>query len=67
MQCVLCSQFYVIDNITILTKENQCHKLSITSALHVPLLVVNCADEPGQTDRQKDRQTDRQTDRQRYI
>ena len=30
--------------------------------LHVRLLVANCADERGQTDRQKGRQTDRQTD-----
>ena len=36
-------------------------------ALHVRLLVANCADERGQTDRQKDIQTDRQTDRQRDI
>ena len=35
--------------------------------LHVRLLVANCADERGQTDRQKDRQTNRQTDRQRDI
>ena len=35
--------------------------------LHVRLLVANCADERGQTDRQKDIQTDRQTDRQRDI
>ena len=37
------------------------------SPLHVRLLVANCADERGQTDRQKDIQTDRQTDRQRDI
>ena len=37
------------------------------TALHVRLLVDNCADERGQTDRQKDRQTDRPTDRQRDI
>ena len=36
-------------------------------ALHVRLLVANCADEREQTDRQKDIQTDRQTDRQRDI
>ena len=35
--------------------------------LHVRLLVANCADERGQTDRQKNIQTDRQTDRQRDI
>jgi hypothetical protein len=35
--------------------------------LHVRLLVANCADERGQTDRQKDIQTDSQTDRQRDI
>ena len=39
----------------------------LLSPLHVRLLVANCADERGQTDRQKDRQTDRQTDRQRDI
>ena len=38
-----------------------------SEALHVRLLVANCADERGQTDRQKDIQTDRQTDRQRDI
>ena len=38
-----------------------------TQALHVRLLVANCADEREQTDRQKDRQTDRQIDRQRDI
>ena len=37
------------------------------TSLHVRLLVANCADERGQTDRQKDRQTDRQTDWQRDI
>ena len=37
------------------------------TALHVCLLVAKCADERGQTDRQKDIQTDRQTDRQREI
>ena len=37
------------------------------SSLHVRLLVANCADDCGQTDRQKDIQTDRQTDRQRDI
>ena len=37
------------------------------STLHARLLVANCADERGQTDRQKDIQTDRQTDRQRDI
>ena len=36
-------------------------------SLHVRLLVANCADELGQTDRQKDRRTERQTDRQRDI
>ena len=36
-------------------------------ALHVRLLVANCADERGQTNRQKDKRTDRQTDRQRDI
>ena len=36
-------------------------------SLHVCLLVANCADEHGQTDRQKDIQTDRHTDRQRDI
>ena len=35
--------------------------------LHVRLLVANCADERGQTERQKDIQTDRKTDRQRDI
>ena len=35
----------------------------IHGSLHVRLLVANCTDEQGQTDRQKDRQTDRQTDR----
>ena len=37
------------------------------TSLHVCLLVAYCADERGQTDRQKDRQTDRETDRQRDI
>ena len=32
-------------------------------SLHVRLLVANCADERGQTDRQKGIQTIRQTDR----
>ena len=35
------------------------------TALHVRLLVAYCANERGQTDRQKDIQTNRQTDRQR--
>ena len=37
----------------------------VSLALHVRLLVANCADERGQTDRQKDIQTDRQTDKHR--
>ena len=41
--------------------------LGRSTTLHVRLLVANCADERGQTDRQKNIQTDRQTDRQRDI
>ena len=37
------------------------------TSLNACLLVANCADERGQTDRQKDKQTDRQTDRQTDI
>ena len=43
------------------------YTLELPQPLHVPLLVVNCADDRRQTDRHKDGQTDRQTDRQRDI
>ena len=43
------------------------NKPTISLTLHVRLLGANCADERGQTDRQKDIQIDRQTDRQRDI
>ena len=46
---------------------NGTSKVNTQTPLHVRLLVANCADERGQTDRQKNIQTDRQTDRQRDI
>ena len=42
------------------------HKSKYSKANHYTL-VANCADERGQTDKQKDRRTDRKTDRQRDI
>ena len=53
-----------VNNTTLLVSGTP---LTAFASLHVRLLVANCADERGQTDRQKDIQTDRQTDRQRDI